>query len=105
MKTDLYTKVMLAAIVLLLGAIALRPLAVQAQAGKDLYIEPSYTTLRKPDGSAQLRGKVVIDMQTGDVWGFPTMMDLPYPVDVAKSEPPVSNPMYLGKFNFDGMKR
>jgi len=105
MRTDLYTKALLTAAVLLLAAIAMRPAPVRAQADRDLHIEPGYTTLRKPDGSAQLRGKVVIDLQTGDVWGFPTLMDLPYPVDVAKSEPPVSNPMYLGKFNFDAMKR
>jgi len=30
-------------------------------------VEPGYTTLREPDGSAQMYGKMVIDMRTGDI--------------------------------------
>src|SRR6516225_9299575 len=51
-------------------------------------VEPGYTTLRKPDGSAQMYGKMVIDMRTGDIWGFPTLAQGPYPVDMASAVPP-----------------
>lgn len=93
-----------------LAAIALRPLfqPAPARAQRDeprYYIEPGTTRLRAPDGSAELIGKVVVDLETGDIWGFPTQTTAPYPVDVTKSEPPVSRPMYLGKFDFAGMKR
>lgn len=104
MRTDLYVKIVLTAIAVLLVAIALRPAAaVHAQGGRDLYIEPGYTMLRKPDGSAQVQGKVVIDLQSGDIYGFPTLVSGPYPMDPASSMPPVSKPMYLGRFDFDSM--
>ena len=54
--------------------------------------------LRKPDGSGQMYGKVMIDMHTGDIWGFPTLWRCPYPVDSQRPEPPKSHPIYLGKF-------
>jgi hypothetical protein len=54
--------------------------------------------LRKPDGTAQVYGKVFIDMQTGDVWGFPTNTTDPYPSNPTSSTPPKSHPMYLGRF-------
>jgi hypothetical protein len=112
MLANLYTKVTLTAIAVFLGVLALHPLAapqpVSAQSGgdsPDLYIEPGTTVIRKPDGSAQMQGKVVIDLRTGDVWGFPTIDRVPYPVDWTKSTPPVSPPMYLGKFDFSKMRR
>ena len=104
MKLDWFVKLMLLMIVLLLAAVVFRPVVqpapVQAQAADwhSFYVEPGYTMLRKPDGSGQMYGKVMIDMRTGDIWGFPTLVEGPYPVDVAKSEPPKSHPMYLGKF-------
>ncbi len=74
---DLYTKLIITTIALLLGLIAIRmydnPTAVQAQSDQSvLYIEPRVTMLRKPDDGAQIQGKVVIDKRTGDIWGFPT---------------------------------
>ncbi len=104
MKLDWYVKLMLLTIVLSLGVLVFRPVVqpapVQAQAGggRDFYVEPGYTMLRKPDGSGQMYGKVMIDMRTGDIWGFPTTVEMPYPVDVSKAEPPKSHPMFLGKF-------
>src|ERR1017187_2749023 len=104
MKLDWFVKLMLLMIVLLLAAVVFRPVVqpvpVQAQTvdSRSFYVEPGYTMLRKPDGSGQMYGKVMIDMRTGDIWGFPTLVEGPYPVDVAKSEPPKSHPMYLGKF-------
>jgi hypothetical protein len=109
-QTKTYTQAVLTIIALLLGIIALRPAAsppaVQAQSDYPwIYVEPRTTMLRKPDGTAQMQGKVFIDLRTGDVWGFPTLTSAPYPVDVAKTEPPVSQPMYLGKFDLSKMKR
>jgi len=107
LSLGLYGNCVLTVIALLLAAIALRPLAappvVAAQSDTlpkfhYFYIEPGTTTLRKPDGTRQVDGKMVIDLRDGGVWGFPTVPGVPYPIDVAHSEPPVSTPMYLGKF-------
>lgn len=108
-STDAYTKCVLTAIAVLLGVIALQPFthphtAFAATDYSYLFVEPRTTTLRKPDGLQQVEGKVVIDMRNGDVWGFPTMSTTPYPVDTSKSEPPVSEPMYLGKFDFAAIR-
>ncbi len=106
MMLDRFTKAMLIVIAVLLAMIAFRPIVrpapVEAQASEayPFYIEPGFTTLRKPDGTAQVYGKVAIDMRNGDIWGFPTIVQGPYPVDNAKSTPPKSHPMYLGKFMF-----
>lgn len=102
---DGYIKLILTVIALLLGIVAFRPLvrpaAIQAQSDYSyLYVEPGTTTVRRPDGTRQVDGKMVIDMRTGDVWGFPTTLGSPYPVDPAHSEPPVSTPIYLGRFDF-----
>ncbi len=107
---EAYTKVMLTVIAVFLGIIALRPAVkpapVQAQSDYSyLYVEPGTTSLRKPDGTRQVEGKIVVDMRNGDVWGFPTLsgMGLPYPVDPAHRLPPVSEPMYLGQFDFSNL--
>jgi hypothetical protein len=103
---DPYTKTVLTIIAILLGAIALKPAAlVQAQADTpQLYFEPGVFTLRKPDGTAQVEGKVAIDLRTGNVWGFPTLSRAPYPVDTTRTTPPVSEPMHLGRFDFSKMR-
>jgi hypothetical protein len=104
MKLDWFVKLLLAMIVLFLAALVFRPVVqpapvlAQTADSRSFYVEPGYTMLRKPDGSGQMYGKMMIDMRTGDIWGFPTLVEGPYPVDVAKSEPPKSHPMYLGKF-------
>jgi hypothetical protein len=103
-KLDWFVRLTLSLIVVLLGILALHPFLqpapVQAQSvdARTFYVEPGYTMLRKPDGSGQMYGKMMIDMRTGDIWGFPTLVDGPYPVDAGKSEPPHSRPIYLGKF-------
>ncbi len=106
----LYTRIVLTLIAVLLGIVALRPLMNPAPAlaqsdPSALYVEPGETTLRKPDGTAQMLGKVVIDMRSGDVWGFPTLEDVPYPIDRTTTKPPVSQPMYLGRFDFSRMQQ
>jgi len=78
--------------------------AVQAQSSTyPLYIEPGVTMLRAPDGSRQLLGKVVIDLRNGNVWGFPTTVQQPYPVDMTQQKPPTSTPFRLGRFDLSAM--
>jgi hypothetical protein len=82
------------------------PAAVHAQSyQQDIYVEPGFLTLRSPDGLTQVQGKMVINMNNGEVWGFPTLTNSPYPVDLSTSKPPVSHAMYLGQFDFSSMKR
>jgi hypothetical protein len=111
MKLDHFTKITLIVIAILLGILVVRPIAqpapVRAQAaeGYPFFVEPGYTTIRKPDGTAQFYGKMVIDMRTGDIWGFPTLSQSPYPIDSAQTKPPKSTPTYLGKFMFNEATR
>ncbi len=107
MKNDRTLKSLLALIAVFLGVIAFQPLwaphSVQAQMSQavPLHFEPGFTMLRTPDGSKQLMGRVAIDMRTGDVWGFPTLGQSTYPIaDASSDKPPVSKPIYLGKFDF-----
>jgi hypothetical protein len=106
MKLDRFTQALLLVIAILLGILVLRPVVqpasvrAQVEEGYPFYVEPGFTTLRKPDGTAQMYGKVVIDMRSGDIWGFPTLVQGPYPVDNTQSKPPLSYPIYLGKFMF-----
>ena len=82
------------------------PQAVQAQSlSSPLYIEPGVTMLRAPDGSRQVLGKVVVDLRNGNVWGFPTTVQQPFPVDVTKKDPPTSTPFRLGRFDFSVLDR
>jgi len=106
MRTDLYTKTVLTVIAALLATLVLRsPQCARAQSGYDVFIEPGYTSLHKPDGTMQVPGKVVVDRLTGDIWGFPTLSGGEYPVDTTSTKPVVSTPMYLGKFDFSAMKK
>jgi len=103
-RFDWFLKATFASIALFLGVIALRPLLqpnpvmAQTEQSRKFYVEPGTTMLRKPDGTSQLYGKVFIDMQSGDVWGFPTNSSDPYPQNPTSSTPPKSHPMYLGRF-------
>jgi hypothetical protein len=110
MRGDVYLKGLLTAVVILLGVLVVRPavnpLPVQAQGdSRNIYVEPGTTLLRQPDGTRQVQGKVMIDLRTGDVYGFPTLSGAPYPVDPINSKAPVSQPMYLGKFDLANMHR
>jgi hypothetical protein len=111
MKLDRLAKAILVVIAVLLSILVFRPMVqpapvrAQVEEGYPFYVEPGYTMLRKPDGTAQMYGKVFIDMRSGDVWGFPTLAQGPYPVDMAKTTPPKSYPMYLGKFMFSDAQR
>jgi hypothetical protein len=78
MQRNTLTNFLLLIIAIALVAIAVRhyvaPRAVKAQSSSPypFYIEPGTQMLRAPDGSKQVYGRVVIDMRTGKVWGFPT---------------------------------
>jgi hypothetical protein len=50
-------------------------------------------------------GRVVIDLRSGNVWGFPTLTQDAYPVNNAKNVPPTSHPFLLGKFAFEDMDK
>jgi hypothetical protein len=105
MEFDRFTKTVLAVIAVALSAIVLRcylrPAPVEAQSGGGFfYVEPGVVMLRAPDGSQQVAGKVMIDMRNGNVWGFPTLADAPYPVSATTNTPPTSHPFLLGRFAF-----
>jgi hypothetical protein len=104
------TLALLCVIAIALVTIAVRPLFVPplAQAQEmvyPFYIEPGSELLRAPDGSKQVYGKVVIDMRTGKIWGFPTNAPQSYPSSALQSKPPVSRPFELGRFAFDDTSR
>jgi len=111
MNTDPHLKSILLLIALLLFVIAARPylgperVEAQSSEGNEFYIEPGTYMLRAPGGNRQGFGRVMVNRRTGDVWGFPTITSDPYPTDATKSEPPVSEPFYLGKFNFAAARR
>jgi len=98
------TNILLLVIAVALVAIAIEPLItprpVQAQVPGTypLYFEPGVYLLRAPDGTSQIYGKVVVDLRTGKILGFPTYGQQPYPVDVASTKPPTSRPIVLGTF-------
>jgi hypothetical protein len=111
MKNDLVTKSLLALIAIALGAIAIRPYAApdyahaQNTAAYPVYIEPGVQMLKSSDGSKQLYGRVVVDLRTGKIWGFPTMTTDPYPFNAMNSKPQTSHPFELGRFAFEDMDK
>ncbi len=104
-----YLKAVLTVIALLLAVLAMRPAPVHADSDSPTYfVEPGTTPIRNLNGGIPGDGKIVINMSTGDVWGFPTHgAGAPYPVDSLNlnDRPPVSRPVYLGKFDFTALKR
>jgi hypothetical protein len=94
-------------IALFLGTIVLRqflaPTVAKAQSA-DVYllnIEPGTRMLRAPDNGRQVLGKVVVDLHNGNIWGFPTLTQEPYPIDATgNTKAPTSHAFLLGKFDF-----
>jgi hypothetical protein len=111
MKNDKVTKFLLAMIAIALSAIAIRPYiaphAAQAQseAAYPVFIEPGVQMLKASDGSKQLYGRMVVDLRTGKIWGFPTMTTDPYPFNAMNSKPQTSRPFELGRFAFEDMNK
>jgi hypothetical protein len=101
------TNALLLAIAVALSAIAARPYLQPPPAQADssapypFYIEPGTQMLRAPDGSKQVYGRVVVDMRTGKVWGFPTNSTDTYPTNAMETKPQVSHPFELGRFAFE----
>lgn len=111
MKLDWCVKSLLVVIALLLAVVAFRPVVhpvpVLAQGGSPypFHIERGTVSLRKPDGTTTW-GKVVVDMRTGDVWGFPVRaQNTPFPVFGPGDTSRVSRPMYLGRMAFEDAVR
>jgi hypothetical protein len=102
MKFDFVVKLLLLVIAVSLSAIAVHlyvaPAVVEAQSGHSLYFEPGTFTLRAPDASRSVLGKVAVDLRNGNVWGFPTLQTDPYPAPGVDTNPPVSHPFLIGKF-------
>jgi hypothetical protein len=111
MRTDAVTKLLLAVIAVSLAVIAAGPFlspeparAADVESSPFLWIEPGTSNLRSPDGSRNVIGKVVVELATGNVWGFPTLTNAPYPVDTTRTTPPISRPIYLGKYDFAAIR-
>ncbi len=92
-------------LVLLLGVLLMKPvIAPEPVRAQDLpkacglQFEPGTTTIRAPGGDTQVAGKVAYDTCNGKIWGFPTLTNAPYPVDNMNPKPPLSHPIYLGRF-------
>lgn len=106
-----FTNFLLLLIAIALAAIAIRPYispqAAHADSGMPypLYIEPGTQMLRAPDGSKQVYGRVMIDMRTGKVWGFPTNSTDTYPTNAMQTKPEVSHPFALGRFAFEDTEK
>jgi hypothetical protein len=110
MKLALVDRFLLGVAAIFLGLIALRPLftpeVARAQSSvPHYYVEPGIHMLLAPDRSRQTQGKIVVDMITGDVYGFPTSTDTPYWIGPVKTQPVTSSAMYLGRFDLAGMRR
>jgi hypothetical protein len=107
MNKNRTTQLLLLIIAISLAAIALRPYiapaAAQAQSEPPypFFIEPGAQMLRAPDGSKQVLGRVVIDMRTGKVWGFPTNSQDTYPNNPMTTKVETSHPFELGRFAFE----
>lgn len=105
------TNFLLFLIAIALIAIAARPYlapqTAQAQSGSPYpyYVEPGTQMLRAPDGSKQVYGRVVVDMRSGKIWGFPTYGTDTYPFNPVEAKPQTSRPFYLGRFAFEEADR
>jgi hypothetical protein len=104
------TIVLLSIIAAALVGIAVRPIFAPRTAEAQstvypLYIEPGSEMLRKPDGTTQVYGKVMVDMRTGKIWGFPTNAPQSYPSNGLQNKPPTSRPFELGRFALEDIDK
>jgi len=106
-RFNLYTRVVLTLTVILGGLLVLRPAAVapvsaHAQSEmRNIYVEPGTIIIRSADGSS-LEGKMMIDLNTGDVWGYP--MTTLGAVDPPSGSGEVSKPVFLGRFDLSSIR-
>jgi hypothetical protein len=105
------TNFLLFTIAIALIAIAVRPYIypapaqAQSMSANSLYIEPGVQMLRAPNGSGQVYGKMVVDLRTGKIWGFPTGTLDAYPSNPMDNKPTTSHPFALGKFAFEDIDK
>ncbi|WP_263359964.1 hypothetical protein [Acidicapsa ligni] len=104
MNSNKVTNLLLLVIAVAVTVIAFRPysqpVSVQAQttANASWYIEPGVQVLLLPQGG-QVLGKVAVDLNTGNIWGFPTYNNNSYPISqTAGGKPAISHPFSLGRF-------
>jgi hypothetical protein len=73
---------------------------------RSYYIEPGTVEIPIAGGGNAL-GKIVVNLDTGETYGFPVFgPKLPYPgYQVSEWAPLVSKPVYLGRFDFANMSR
>ena len=106
MDSKHYQNLLLTVIALALSTIAVHAWIdtprVRADSGTGFYLEPGTVSIPTADYLAQTQGKMVVNLQNGDIWGFPTTITTPYPIESGK--PAVAKPVYLGKFDFGAMK-
>jgi hypothetical protein len=110
MRRDDLTIVLLSIIAAALVGIAVQPIFAPRTAEAQstvypLYIEPGSEMLRKPDGTTQVYGKVMVDMRTGKIWGFPTNAPQSYPSNGLQNKPPTSRPFELGRFALEDINK
>lgn len=111
MRKDSLTLALLSIIAVALIAIAAKPwfapgpAEAQSTSVYPFYVEPGSELLRAPDGSGQVYGKVVVDMRTGKIWGFPTLAPQSYPANQLQNKPPTSRPFELGRFAFEDTQK
>lgn len=97
------TQFLLGTIALALAWIAATPFvrapAVHAdtQSFDPFYVEPGVSLLRIPNGG-QVLGKVMVNLRTGAIYGFPTGTTDPYPVSPVDNKQQVAHPIPLGRF-------
>jgi hypothetical protein len=109
MRQNLLTNVLLSMIAIALVAIALKPsiapppVDAQSYSEAGFYVEPGVQMLRTP--GKQVYGKVMVDLRTGDVWGFPTGSANAYPFNPTETNPQVSHPIRLGRFALEEAKK
>jgi hypothetical protein len=81
-----------------------QPARAQPSAARGFHVEPGTFSIPLAEGGSTL-GKVVVDLNTGDVYGFPTQGKLPYPgYQLSEGAPLSSSPVYLGRYRFDQMR-
>ena len=111
MRRDGVTNFLLLLIAVALMMIAVRPwlqpqpAQAQGLSAYPFYIEPGVQVLHNPDGSGQVYGKMVVDMRSGKIWGFPTTTLDPYPTNITDNKPPVSHPFFMGKYAFEDVSK
>ena len=111
MRQDKLTKILLSLIAVAVFAIAVRPavdprpVIAQSSLERQLYFEPGVQVLHAPDGSRSVYGKVVVDLRSGDVWGFPTPSGKPYPFNPTNTRPEISHPFLIGRFALEDLDK